>query len=180
MYPPENPMRLNSYYDRNFIPAQQQEEEQKQQQQAYYYPYRTAETPSDGYYSKRSFNSNDENTTGNDADSVDDDQDVNQDGNDGERTERDKRNILDDAKKEIFEYYWKINNKKKGSILSDTDDKYKKVQVQEQEMAVPRVQVNAGYENPKIQCEGAEMCSGVLLKWVLTLYGSNESMDMFR
>jgi len=49
---------------------------------------------------------------------------------------------------------------------------YKKVQVQEEETGVPRVQVNAGYEHPTIECQGGEECSGVFLNWKLTLYGS--------
>lgn len=90
---------------------------------------------------------------------------------------KEKRNVLDDARNEIFEYYSKIKNNKKKVSISSQDTKYKKVQVQEEETGVPRVQVNAGYENPKIQCEGSEMCSGVLLKWVLTFYGSSVSQN---
>lgn len=47
----------------------------------------------------------------------------------------------------------------------------KKVQVAKQETGTQRVQVNAGYENPEITCL-AQGCSGVLLKWVLTFYGT--------
>lgn len=47
----------------------------------------------------------------------------------------------------------------------------KKVQVASEETATQRVQVNAGYENPEIPCLGSG-CSGVLLKWVLTFYGT--------
>lgn len=47
----------------------------------------------------------------------------------------------------------------------------KKVQVAAEETATQRVQVNAGYENPEIPCLGSG-CSGVLLKWVLTFYGT--------
>ena len=48
---------------------------------------------------------------------------------------------------------------------------FKKVQVQEEETGVPRVQVNAGYEKAPIECQGGEDCSGVLLNWKLTLFG---------
>lgn len=52
---------------------------------------------------------------------------------------------------------------------------YKKVQVTEEETGTQRVQVNAGYENPKITCvSGYNSCSGVLLKFVLTFHGTNE------
>lgn len=47
----------------------------------------------------------------------------------------------------------------------------KKVQVAKQETATQRVQVNAGYDNPDIPCL-SQGCSGVLLKWVLTFYGT--------
>lgn len=47
----------------------------------------------------------------------------------------------------------------------------KKVQVAKQETGTQRVQVNAGYENPDIPCL-AQGCSGILLKWVLTFYGT--------
>lgn len=49
----------------------------------------------------------------------------------------------------------------------------KKVQVAKQETGTQRVQVNAGYENPDIPCL-AQGCSGILLKWVLTFYGTLE------
>ena len=45
--------------------------------------------------------------------------------------------------------------------------------MKQEEAGTPRVQVNAGYKNPRIVCEsGVENCSGVLLKWVLTLHGT--------
>ncbi|XP_066924353.1 PC3-like endoprotease variant B isoform X2 [Clytia hemisphaerica] len=90
---------------------------------------------------------------------------------DSERTRRDE---VDDARKAILDYYTRMNNVKKTTVHSD---KYKKVQVQEEETGVPRVQVSAGYQNPKIQCVGDELCSGVLLKWVITFYGSCVSPD---
>ena len=71
----------------------------------------------------------------------------------------------------ILDYYSNMrkNNEQKKS------GKFKKVQVQEEETGTERVQVNAGYENPRIACEsGYNSCSGVVLKWVLTLYGTGE------
>ena len=85
-------------------------------------------------------------------------------------SEHTRRDEVDDARKAILDYYTRMSNVKKTTVHSD---KYKKVQVQQEETGTPRVQVNAGYENPRIVCEsGVENCSGVLLKWVLTLYGS--------
>ena len=56
-----------------------------------------------------------------------------------------------------------------------SNNAFKKVQVTEEETGTQRVQVNAGYENPKITCvSGYNSCSGVLLKFVLTLHGTNE------
>lgn len=63
-------------------------------------------------------------------------------------------------------------NKNKRNSISD-QHKYKKVQVQAEETGVPRVQVNAGYDNPEIKCQGLETCAGVLLYWKLTFYGSD-------
>ena len=61
----------------------------------------------------------------------------------------------------------------KKSVLVDNNSNNikKKVQVAAEETATQRVQVNAGYENPEIPCL-ASGCSGVLLKWVLTFYGT--------
>jgi len=81
---------------------------------------------------------------------------------------RERRDEVDDAKRAIYQYYTQYGVRKSNTH----SDKYKKVQVQQEETGIPRVQVNAGYESPKIQCEGSESCSGVLLKWVLTIYGS--------
>jgi len=94
-----------------------------------------------------------------------------------------RRNEIDDAKKAILDYYKQLESttttntdtnvgEKKTIVNRHHSDKYKKVQVQEEETGVPRVQVNAGYQSPKIQCEGSELCSGVLLKWVITFYGT--------
>ena len=61
----------------------------------------------------------------------------------------------------------------KKSVVVDNNPNTikKKVQVAAEETATQRVQVNAGYENPEIPCLG-NGCSGVLLKWVLTFYGT--------
>ena len=61
----------------------------------------------------------------------------------------------------------------KKSVVVDNNSNTikKKVQVAAEETATQRVQVNAGYENPEIPCLGSG-CSGVLLKWVLTFYGT--------
>ena len=61
----------------------------------------------------------------------------------------------------------------KKSVVVDNNSNTikKKVQVAAEETATQRVQVNAGYENPEIPCLG-NGCSGVLLKWVLTFYGT--------
>ena len=86
-----------------------------------------------------------------------------------------RRNEIDDARKAILDYYRQLDSgsgEKKTIVNRHHSDKYKKVQVQEEETGVPRVQVNAGYQSPKIQCEGSTLCSGVLLKWVITFYGT--------
>lgn len=61
--------------------------------------------------------------------------------------------------------------KKSVVVDNNSDPIKKKVQVAAEETATQRVQVNAGYENPEIPCLGSG-CSGVLLKWVLTFYGT--------
>ena len=73
---------------------------------------------------------------------------------------------------------FRVKNKKapsraKKSVVVDNNSNTikKKVQVAAEETATQRVQVNAGYENPEIPCLGSG-CSGVLLKWVLTFYGT--------
>ena len=83
---------------------------------------------------------------------------------------REKKAFLDGQEAAIYDYY--TNMRKKADKKTN---KYKKVQVQEEETGTQRVQVNAGYENPRIACEsGYNSCSGVVLKWVLTLYGTGE------
>lgn len=73
---------------------------------------------------------------------------------------------------------FKVKNRKaptraKKSVVVENNSNTikKKVQVAAEETAIQRVQVNAGYENPEIPCLGSG-CSGVLLKWVLTFYGT--------
>lgn len=52
-------------------------------------------------------------------------------------------------------------------------DNIRKVQVAADEKATQRVQVNAGYENPEIVCSG-ESCSGIFLRYGLTLHGTSD------
>ena len=64
----------------------------------------------------------------------------------------------------------------KKSVVTDSSSlnkkaATKKVQVATEETATQRVQVNAGYENPEIPCLSTG-CSGVLLKWVINFYGT--------
>ena len=59
----------------------------------------------------------------------------------------------------------------KSRASTSKKDATKKVQVAKQVSGTQRVQVNAGYESPEIPCLD-QGCSGVLLKWVLTLYGT--------
>jgi hypothetical protein len=51
----------------------------------------------------------------------------------------------------------------------------RKVQVATEEQPIQRVQVNAGYENPEIVCLGST-CSGVFLRYGLTLHGTREGV----
>lgn len=91
---------------------------------------------------------------------------------------REKKSTFEDQKQAIYDYYNKL--RKKTSVIGASSNKkkqynFKKVQVQEEETGTQRVQVNAGYENPRIACEsGYNSCSGVCLKWVLTCYGTGE------
>jgi len=83
---------------------------------------------------------------------------------------REKKAFLEGQEAAIYDYYTNMRKKQDKKT-----NKYKKVQVQEEETGTQRVQVNAGYENPRIACEsGYNSCSGVVLKWVLTLYGTGE------
>ncbi|CAB4038405.1 PC3-like endoprotease variant A, partial [Paramuricea clavata] len=54
-------------------------------------------------------------------------------------------------------------------------DMIRKVQVATEEQPIQRVQVNAGYENPEIVCLGST-CSGVFLRYGLTLHGTREGV----
>nr|XP_002162190.1 PC3-like endoprotease variant A isoform X2 [Hydra vulgaris] len=71
----------------------------------------------------------------------------------------------------------RIINSRKRNFLTFRNflKKSKKVQVQQEETGTQRVQVNAGYENPRISCEsGYTTCSGVLINYKLTFYGTGE------
>ena len=86
----------------------------------------------------------------------------------------------DNFEKEVKQRYSEEENReKRGNVFEDGSqyfgsNAYKKVQVTEEETGTQRVQVNAGYENPKISCVSGSSCSGVLLKFVLTFRGTNE------
>ncbi len=68
-----------------------------------------------------------------------------------------------------------------GPINRLNNNAFKKVQVTEEETGTQRVQVNAGYENPKITCvSGYNSCSGVVLKFVLTFHGTNDANNAQR
>ena len=95
-----------------------------------------------------------------DPDDDDDDDDVANSGDDVRDTPLEKP--LSVLKKKKF---------KAASVVLENNTIKKKVQVAVEETATQRVQVNAGYENPEILCLGSG-CSGVLLKWVLTFYGT--------
>ena len=64
----------------------------------------------------------------------------------------------------------------KPTQVNPKKDNVRKVQVAEEEQATQRVQVNAGYENPEIVCLGST-CSGVFLRYGLTIYGTSEGAD---
>lgn len=90
--------------------------------------------------------------------------------------ELDRENFETEVKNRYSE---RENRMKRGNIFEEGgqfygNNAYKKVQVTEEETGTQRVQVNAGYENPKISCVSGSSCSGVLLKFVLTFYGTNE------
>ncbi|KII65078.1 PC3-like endoprotease variant A [Thelohanellus kitauei] len=42
-----------------------------------------------------------------------------------------------------------------------------------EQTGVQRVQVSSGYDNPKVECVGSDGCSGVLIKWSITFYGTS-------
>jgi len=91
-------------------------------------------------------------------------------GQTSEKIVRAKKDSFDGQERAILDYYNHMRNTNQNQKKST---KFKKVQVQEEETGTERVQVNAGYENPRIACEsGYSSCSGVVLKWVLTLYGT--------
>jgi len=100
------------------------------------------------------------------------DEDISNDNEDLKDTFQDKPSI---PKKTKYKAGKRKTNKPlaKKSVVVDNNSSTikKKVQVAAEETATQRVQVNAGYENPEIPCLGSG-CSGVLLKWVLTFYGT--------
>lgn len=80
-------------------------------------------------------------------------------------------------KKKKFKASYDSSEAKKSDIVdshipSVKKDSTKKVQVATEVTGQQRVQVNAGYENPEIPCL-QQGCSGVLLKWVLTFFGTD-------
>lgn len=42
-----------------------------------------------------------------------------------------------------------------------------------EETGSQRVQVSSGYDNPEIKCVNGKKCSGVVLNWSITFYGTN-------
>ena len=93
-------------------------------------------------------------------------------GDDSERNQI-KRKSLRLKKKKLKASY---DASKRGTVDSHIPrakkDSTKKVQVATEETGQQRVQVNAGYENPEIPCL-QQGCSGVLLKWVVTFFGTD-------
>ena len=85
----------------------------------------------------------------------------------------DSKNFSSESnKKDILEKKDRINLANLDIFKSSNN--YRKVQVTEEETGTPRVQVNAGYENPRITCvSGSNDCNGVFLKWALTFYGTD-------
>lgn len=100
------------------------------------------------------------------------DEDISSDNEDLKDTFEEKPSV---PKKTKYKAGKRKTNKpvaKKSVVVNNNSNTIKKkVQVAAEETATQRVQVNAGYENPEIPCLGSG-CSGVLLKWVLTFYGT--------
>ena len=104
----------------------------------------------------------------------DDDDDVSNSGDDVRDTPLEKP--LSVLKKKKFKAACRKTPSvaKKSVVVENNSNTIKeKVQVAAEETDTQRVQVNAGYENPEIlyMCLGSG-CLGVLLKWVLTFYGT--------
>ena len=100
------------------------------------------------------------------------DEDISSDNEDLKDTFEEKPSVPKKTKYKAGKRKTKKPVAKKSVVVDNKSDTIKKkVQVAAEETATQRVQVNAGYENPEIPCLGSG-CSGVLLKWVLTFYGT--------
>ena len=96
---------------------------------------------------------------------------------------RGKKDFVTDEEHAALQYF---NEMKKALVAENEPFEFrnsKKVQVMKgnkEETGVPRVQVNVGYESPVITCvDEQKPCSGVLLKWVLTFYGTGPDASNF-
>lgn len=100
------------------------------------------------------------------------DEDIADDNNGFKETLREAPSVVKNLKSRGRKRHSKTTFAKKSVVMNNNSKTLKKkVQVAAEETATQRVQVNAGYENPEIPCLG-NGCSGVLLKWVLTFYGT--------
>ena len=100
------------------------------------------------------------------------DEDISSDNEDLKDTFEEKPTVPKKTKYKAGKRKTKKPVAKKSVVVDNKSNTIKKkVQVAAEETATQRVQVNAGYENPEIPCLGSG-CSGVLLKWVLTFYGT--------
>ena len=100
------------------------------------------------------------------------DDDMSNDNEDLKNTSEEKPSVPKKMKYKAGKRKSKKPVSKKSVVVDNNSNTIKKkVQVAAEETATQRVQVNAGYENPEIPCLG-NGCSGVLLKWVLTFYGT--------
>ena len=100
------------------------------------------------------------------------DEDISNYNNNLKYTLREKPSVLKKMKSKPRKRHSKTPFAKKSVVVNNNSETLKKkVQVAAEETATQRVQVNAGYENPEIPCLG-NGCSGVLLKWVVTFYGT--------
>lgn len=99
------------------------------------------------------------------------DEGISDDNDDFKDTFREKPSVLKKRKSKAGNRNMHVAKKSVVVDNNSSNTLKKKVQVAAEETATQRVQVNAGYENPEIPCLG-NGCSGVLLKWVLTFYGT--------
>lgn len=100
------------------------------------------------------------------------DEDTMDENNGFKDTLRETPSVLKKKKSRGRKRHSKTTFAKKSVVVNNNSNTIKKkVQVAAEETATQRVQVNAGYENPEIPCL-ASGCSGVLLKWVVTFYGT--------